>query len=281
MNRWMLSWAAITAALTLAGCVSSAPRLTPQQEAAIEYNQRGEAAFRQGEYALARDEYQKSLSIHRSVENQEGVARELMNLSLVYRRLGNSSDAHGVLDQILSGHGLAFDERLRAEAAYRKASLYLDDADDAQARVWAGRALNFCRGCPAEGRIYNLQARMALSARPAESLQLARRALTVNRSAGNKTEEANSHRLIADAAYQTQDYPVAQTAYAAALQLDKETGAAEKVALDLMGLGRSFARQGKRNEAKEYFQRAYLVSEGAGDTRAMDEAAAEIKKLAP
>jgi len=65
------------------------------------------------------------------------------------------------------------------------------------------------------------------------------------------------------------------------LRLDKETGAAEKIALDLMGLGRSLARQGKRNEAREYFQRAYLVSEGAGDTRAMEAAAAEIKRLAP
>jgi hypothetical protein len=47
------------------------------------------------------------------------------------------------------------------------------------------------------------------------------------------------------------------------LQLDKETGAAEKIALDLMGLGRSLARQGKRKEALEHFQRAYFVSEGA------------------
>ncbi|MEX2164013.1 MAG: tetratricopeptide repeat protein [Sulfuricaulis sp.] len=281
MKRWILSWAVISAALALAGCVSSAPRLTPQQEAAIEYNQRGEAAFRQGEFALARDEYQKSLAIHRSVENQEGVARELMNLSLVYRRLGNPSDAHAALDQILSGPGLPFDDKQRAEAAYRKASFYLDDADAANARIWASKALDLCRGCPAEGRIYNLKARMSLPANLNESLQLARRALALNRSAGNKSEEANSQRLIADAAFQTGDYASAQAAYAAALQLDKETGAPEKIALDLMGLGRSFARQGKRNEAKEYFQRAYLVSEGVGDVQAMSEAAAELKKLAP
>ena len=31
----------------------------------------------------------------------------------------------------------------------------------------------------------------------------------------------------------------------------------------------------------EYFRRAYLVSEGAGDTQAMNAAAAEIKKLNP
>jgi len=54
-----------------------------------------------------------------------------------------------------------------------------------------------------------------------------------------------------------------------------------KITLDLMGLGRSLARQGKRNEAKEYFQRAYFVSEGAGDSQAREATAAEIKKLAP
>jgi len=65
------------------------------------------------------------------------------------------------------------------------------------------------------------------------------------------------------------------------LQIDKESGAAEKIVLDLMGVGRSLARQGKRKEAMEYFQRAYYVSEGTGDTLAMEAAAAEIKKLAP
>jgi len=48
-----------------------------------------------------------------------------------------------------------------------------------------------------------------------------------------------------------------------------------------MGLGHSLNRLGKRKEAIEYFQRAYFVSEGAGDTRAMDEAAAEMNRLAP
>ena len=63
--------------------------------------------------------------------------------------------------------------------------------------------------------------------------------------------------------------------------VDKDTGAATKIALDLMGLGRSIARQGRRAEAVEYFRRAYSVSEGAGDTKAMEDAAAEIKKVTP
>jgi len=48
-----------------------------------------------------------------------------------------------------------------------------------------------------------------------------------------------------------------------------------------MGLGRSNARQGRRAEAVEYFQRAYSVAEGAGDSKALEEAAAEMRMQPP
>jgi hypothetical protein len=63
--------------------------------------------------------------------------------------------------------------------------------------------------------------------------------------------------------------------------VDKETGATAKIVLDLMGLGRSLSQQGRRTDAVDYFQRAYSVSEGAGDAKAMDDAAAELKRLTP
>jgi tetratricopeptide (TPR) repeat protein len=122
---------------------------------------------------------------------------------------------------------------------------------------------------------------MALNSSPQDAVNHARRALALNKSAGDKNEEANSLRLIADAAFQLEDFKTAQQSYDDALRLDKESGAAAKIALDLMGLGRSIARQSRRTEAIEYFQRAYSVSEGAGDTKAMEEAAAEIKKQSP
>jgi tetratricopeptide (TPR) repeat protein len=165
------------------------------------------------------------------------------------------------------------------EAAYRKASFFLDDGNQAEAQSWANRALEYCHGCGAEGRFYNLMARMALAGQPQDAMNHARRALALNRSAGDKNEEANSHRLIADAAFKLEDFKTAQQSYDDALPLDKDIGAAAKIALDLMGFGRCIARQGRRAEAIEYFQRAYSVAEGAGDPKAMEEAAAEIKKV--
>ncbi len=122
---------------------------------------------------------------------------------------------------------------------------------------------------------------MALAGHPQDAVNHARRALALNRNAGDKNEEANSLRLIADAAFKLEDFKMAQQSYDDALRLDKESGAAAKIAFDLIGLGRSNARQGRRAEAVEYFQRAYSVSEGVGDAKAMEEAAAEMKKLSP
>jgi tetratricopeptide (TPR) repeat protein len=263
----------------MTACAGNPPVLTEQQETAIQFNQRGEAAFRRGDYAQALQEYQGALSIHRSVENMAGIATELLNLSVVYRRLGDKAAAQAALGQILMERSPAFSADQKAEAAYRKAGYYLDDGNEAEALSWVNKALEYCHGCGAEGRLYNLMARMTLAGQPQDAINHARRALALNRKAGDKNEEANSQRLIADAAFKLEDFKTAQQSYDDALRLDKESGAAAKIALDLMGLGRSIARQGRRAEAVEYFQRAYSVSEGAGDTKTMEEAAAEMKRL--
>ena len=237
------------------------------------------SAFRRGDYTQALQEYQEALAIHRSVENVAGIATELLNLSVVHRRLGDKAAAQTTLDQILTERSPAFSADQKAEAAYRKAGYYLDDGNEAEALSWLNKALEYCHGCGADGRLYNLMARMALAGQPQDAINHARRALALNRNAGDKNEEANSLRLIADAAFKSGDFKTAQQSYDDALRLDKDTGVAIKIALDLMGLGRSIARQGRRAEAVEYFQRAYSVSEGAGDTKAMEKAAAEIKKV--
>jgi len=271
----------LPAVLALTACAGNPPALTEQQETAIQFNQRGETAFRRGDYAQALQEYQGALSIHRSVENMVGTATELLNLSVVHRRLGDKAAAQAALDQILTERSPAFSADQKAEAAYRKAGYYLDDGSEAEAQSWLNKALEYCHGCGAEGRLYNLMARMALAGQPQDAMNHARRALALNRNAGDKNEEANSLRLIADVSFKLEDFKTAQQSYDDALRLDKESGAAAKIALDLMGLGRSIARQGRRTEAVEYFQRAYSVSEGAGDTKAMEEVAVEIKKVTP
>jgi len=117
MKRRHILLFVLAAVLVLtAGCGSNPPALTEQQETAIQFNQRGEAAFRRGDYAQALQEYQGALSIHRSVENVAGIATELLNLSVVDRRLGDKAAAQAALDQILTERSPAFSAACRAGA---------------------------------------------------------------------------------------------------------------------------------------------------------------------
>lgn len=281
MNSWRAS-AILVWLWLLAGCASAPPPLPAVQQAAVEADTRGRDAFQRGNYKEALADYQQALALNRSTENIDGIATSLLNLSLVYRRLGDDAKAMDALDRVLSGDGLSFTDAQRAEAAYRKASFFLEDDDVTDARSWTGKALKYCNNhCGAEGRLYNLMARMSLPQHPAEAQKHAKRALPLNRAASDKVEEANSLRLLADSFLMTNDLKYAQEFYDDALKIDKDTGAPAKFALDLMGLGRCLARQGQRAEATIFFQRAYSVAEGAGDRKTMEDALMELKRLKP
>src|SRR3990170_915908 len=98
MMPWRMLLFVTPVVLAMAACAGNPPVLTEQQETAVQFNQRGEAAFRRRDYAQALQEYQGALSIHRSVENMAGIATELLNLSVVYRRSGDAAAAQAALD---------------------------------------------------------------------------------------------------------------------------------------------------------------------------------------
>jgi len=282
MMRWRILFFVLPVALIAAGCASAPPPLPAAQQAAAEADTRGRDAFQHGDYHEALADYQQALALNRSSENVDGIATSLLNLSLVYRRLGDNAKAMNTLDLILAGDGLSFTDAHKAEAAYRKANYYLEDGNVAAARRWTEKALGYCnKHCSVEGRLYNLMARMSMPQNPAEAQKHAQRALPLNRAANDRVEEANSLRLLADSFLATNDLKYARQFYNDALQIDKDTGAAAKYALDLIGLGRCLARQGQRAEATVFFQRAYSVAEGAGVTKTMNDAAVEMKRLTP
>lgn len=281
MKRWrvVLFVAAIPA--FVAGCASDKPAFSEQEEAAIRFNQRGQLAFQLGDYATAVEEYEAALAMHRSHENVNGIAIELMNLALAHRRLGHKAAAQESLDPLLAAKGALFTSLHQAEAAYRRATFFLDDGDTRQAQHWTDQALKYCRGCATEGRLHNLKARMLLARKNIpEAVNHARRALDLNRNAGDKVEAANSSRLLADAAFAAGDFRAAQLLYDETYRLDKAAGST-KLALDLMGVGNSLVRQGKTAEASQYFRRAHSVAEGAGNLEVMEAAALEVKRLSP
>ncbi len=252
--------------LLVAGCGSAPPRLSESQTAALAWNQRGETAFARGDYARALEYYRQALDLNRATEDVDGIARELVNLATVHRRLGERDRARAALDELLAPDGVPFSAAQRAEASHRLALYAAEDGDAAGARALSERAVMLCAGCPAEGAILNFQAGLRLAAGDAAAARdLATRALAPNRRHGDAVEEANSLRLAADAALALKDYAAAAAGYRAALTLDKTGGRPHKIAADLLGLGDAARAQGHSREAGEYFRRARSVAEAGGD----------------
>lgn len=253
-------------AVMLAACGQNPPRPSEMQQTAVQWNQRAQAAYARGDYAQALTHYQQALAVNRAIEDVDGIARELINLSTVYRKLGQRDPARTSLDAVLTPGGIPFTPAQRAEATYRLALHASEDSDATAAQVLSDQALALCAACPAEGAIRNFQAGLRLAAGDAATArELARRALEINRRQGDRIEEANSLRLLADAALRLQDSAGATDGYRQALAIDKVDGAPHKIAADLIGLGQAELARGKRAEAADYFARARSVVTGIGD----------------
>ncbi len=184
-------------ALALAGCAGAPPAPSRLSEEALGFNQRAAQAYERGELAKARALYERALEIDASIDSVEGVAVNALSLARIDQALGDADAAHRHLDRVLESAAAA---GWRAEAAARKAQLYLAGGDAARADEWQTRAQSLCGTCRAQAAILNLGARVALArGQPALALQRAERALQLPASDEARAERANAQRIIGEA----------------------------------------------------------------------------------
>jgi tetratricopeptide (TPR) repeat protein len=267
--------------IALAACGHTPAPRPAVVESAIEWNQRGQSAFRAGELARARDAYRQALRLYRSIEDADGIATELINVAWLEHALGDTPAAKAALDEVSASRAPGFPATQRAEAAYRRAWIAQREQRPVETAEWLARAEALCRAdCPAHGRILNLHAQSEIAAgRLAAGRELARRALAANQKAGDKAEEANALRLLAETLLALGDAPEAALRYEQALALDKETGQPDKVAADLLGLGAAARARQRLPEAREYYRRALAAAEAGGSEELRRAAAAGLERL--
>jgi len=282
---WLLGMAGLVGgAALLAGCGGARAVSRPVPlEREIELNRRATVAFERGSYAAALDGYREALRIAQAIEHVDGIAANLLDLAAVSRALGSGEQAARAVDEILAdGNKLPFSPAQRSAAAYLRALLFADANALADASRLAAQALALCgeAACGNEGRIVNLQARIAFLGgdRPA-ALAAALAALALNRAAKADEETANSLRIAADVRSALGELAKAAEGYAAALALDKRLGLPAKISLDLLRLGDVAAGQARTADARSFYRRAQDVSRGAGDGQGTIEAANRIRAL--
>jgi tetratricopeptide (TPR) repeat protein len=278
--RRALHLAVCVLAVLLAGCAGrSEPQvvLPAKRLQAIEANNRASALAQRGDYAAAADEFRRALEIERSTENEDGIAANLINLSIVYQRLGERAAARAAVAEILDDATLRFPPGRVAEAALRNAILLVDERQFDAAAKAIERARAACPGsCALAGKIDNVAAQLALLQGQHEAARTAAsRALGANRSRADREEIANSLRLLGAVALESGRPAEVEPLAREALELDKQLAVPAKIFRDLVLLGRAAKAAGRAEEAARYFGRALVVARAAGDRNAT----AEVQSL--
>lgn len=229
-----------------------------RQIQAIEFNQHARAAYLGGDYQTSVEDYLKALQIDRSIENENGIAINLIGLSSAHQAIGQYPKAMQDLDQILQDKTLKFDSRYLSAAALKKSLLILHGNDVDGALDWAEKSEGYCNGCSMDGAILNLRAEIALRMNdPDTALDLAGKSRS-----NSKAEQANSARLMARARTLKRQYDLTLPLLEQALALDKSLGFPKRIRLDLVLLSDAYAKLGRQDLAKKYRIRSTHILSG-------------------
>lgn len=269
IERWL---AVLVAVLLPLGCAGLGDAVPPVVREARERADDGHDAFAEGRLDEATLAYGQALSHYRSIDDPVGIVRSLVNIAVVRNAAGAKKDASDCLDAVDRYVAtLSTDEidgelnELRAEAAWMRAYLELDARRRGAAwrELERGRALNPPRGM--RGRFDNLEARLRLEEGDAAgALAMARRAVGINRRAGDRAETADSHRLSGRAALASGDAAAAQKAFESALAIDRDLARPGKVADDLEGMADAARATGEDGKAAAFAERARLARRAGG-----------------
>lgn len=275
--------AAGLACALLAACAQRAPApsaaeqpVAAQSSAAMEANRRAEASLRRGDLDSAALHYREALRLSLAVEDENGIAANAINLSIVYQRQGKYQEARASLAPLLERATISHAPERRAQAALRRAVLDIDERQYAAAAEWVERATDWCGlPCALAAAIRNVKGQLALEAgRHGEAADAAHEALVSARAATDSAEAANALRLLGMATIAGGDGAAALAPLGEALAIDRGLGVPRKIYLDLIGLGRASALHGEREAARGYYERAVAVSEADRDAAGAAEARA-------
>jgi hypothetical protein len=130
-------------------------------------------------------------------KDTESFALNALSLARVEHAAGNSDAAHRALDAVLASPAAP---ALRAEAAGRKALLFLGAGELPAAAEWQARAQALCGACRAQAAILNIGARIALAdGQSATAAQMAERVLHLPATEETRAEQASARRILTEA----------------------------------------------------------------------------------
>jgi len=248
-------------ALLLCACAARPP-VSPAVTLAQGSAQRGAQAFARGDLVGAQRDYARALHVYESLGDTPGRAQALLSLARIAAQSGRTADALAAVDQVLADQAL-LDAPTLITAHGRAAALQLSQGNGQKADGHLAQAATLCAaGCKDTGALAVLRARSALAQQQhAAALKLATDALALPQLAAStpptlqsqpSAERANALRVQAQANAALGQHQAAATSAAAALELDRALGLADRVLVDLQLLAAAHTAMGATAQARQY-----------------------------
>lgn len=269
-------------ALVLAACATGDDKqLPPRLARAVDENHRAEQLFARGDYKAALEHFRLALRAAESIEQEDSIAANLLNLSIVQQRLGDRAGAIASVDRILGERNLNFGDRRLAEAAVRRALLAMEAGEHGKAGAFAELAHRHCEDrCGVRGKILGLRGYLALASGDGVAAEtLGKQAVAAHRDRKDEEELANGLRLVGSATLLQGEPARGIAALEEALAIDKRLALPRSIASDLLALARAHELLGDSQRARGFFQRAFAAAQADGNPGALEQAKAGLQRL--
>ena len=255
----------------LFSCASSKlPEMSKIQMQAVEFNQRGVHAVESESYDKALLEFQKSLQLNTSIDNQNGVAVNLLNLGRLYLLMNRFDDARVVFDRAIKTGVSLNDPLILSEGYASLGRYYYLTGNNKDALDVLEKAVNIDRkqGNHTIGSKLNILGAVYKNSNKLEDAEKAfNDALKLNKDYAREAEIADSLRGLGDVAAKKGDYQKAREIYENSLSIDKKIGKGNNVSLDLHSLGVASLKVNDVEKALDFFLRAYAVDSSRVDNK--------------
>lgn len=224
--------------------------------------------FVQGQYAPVLRNLETAERIWIQLDRQDDLAQNRYLMAQAWLAQGNAPAALKVvqsLEAIKASESTApnpvFDP-LR-EAALLRCRIEFDATHWDTARQRCAYALGRCNRCAAQSSIHTMQSRLALAEGVMNAARgFAQQALSL---ANGPLEKANAARVLGEIELAT-DHPVAaMSAFALALEADRQISQSRRIALDLLLLAQAARQAGQISTARDYASRGLAITEILSD----------------
>lgn len=254
------------------GCASTKPpEISKIQIEAIDFNQRGVLAVEAGKYNKALIELQTALQLNTSVDNQKGIAVNLLNLGRLYLLMERFDDARTTFNRVVH-IGVGLNDQFILSEGYASLGRYYyltgGNKKDAIDNMEKAAAIDRKQGYHTIGNRLNIMG-MAYKAdnKPEEAEKVFNDALKLNKGYDMEADIADSLRGLGDIWVEKEDYKKAGELYENALAIDKKLGLSAKISIDLSNLGILSLRGNNTKKALDFFLRAYAVDSSRGNDK--------------